>query len=304
MIETLANAVAKPTINKETTAKLRSIRLESVKALEKNPAYVADQAVSKRLLGTFPYGRPIVGTTESLQKIEYADLIFAKDRFFTADNATIAISGNVKPELAFRAVRRYFGAWAKSEKLVPASFKQPDEPDTKPFGIKLSTAGNSEIRYALRGLARNDKDYAASKILTKILQYRLQNSIQNENGKNFQVRHDEHILPGLLILGYSSQSTPVNTPNNIASLLLTRSITTEEFTKAKAEVLAEIRMKSANDWWLDADTFRLASVAGELQFFETASLTDVQRVAEKLSKNPVVTLSVMQTGEDSAATKN
>jgi zinc protease len=315
MLETLANAVSKPTIDKETTAKLRDARLEKAKELEKDPAYVADQAAARRLFGTFPYGRPVYGTTETLRKIDYADLIFAKDRFFTADNATITIHGNVKSDLAFRAARRFFGAWAKSENRVPSSFTQPVEPDTKPFGIKLSTAGNSEIRYALRGLARNDKDYAASEILTVILKSRLQNLIPNEYGTNFQVRHDAHILPGLMILGYTSQPVPVitasssgttheNLPNNAASLLLAKNVTKEEFDKAKAEVLSGIKNKPVSDWWLDADTFRLVSVQDELQSFETVTPTDVQRVAEKLAKNPVVRLSVMQTGENAAATKN
>jgi len=314
MIETLANAVSKPTIDKETTAKLRSVRLEKLKELEKNPAHVADQAVAKRLLGTFPYGRPVTGTVESLQKIDFADLIFAKDRFFTADNATIAVTGNFKPDLAFRAVRRYFSAWIKSDKRVPSTFKQPDEPDIKPFGVKIPTVGNSEVRYALRGLARNDADFAASKILSKILLIRLRNFAPGDHASNFTVRQDEHILPGSLIFGYTSKQSPVvamtagesfgsdkrpvNLPNNPVSAILSQQVGQEEFIKAKAEVLSEIKTKSVEDWWLDVDTFRLVSVANELQSFDTATPTDVQRVADKLSKNPVVLVSVIQTGED------
>src|SRR6187551_3705550 len=90
MMETIATAVANPQIDKETTAKLRAALLARIYGLESDPGYVADRAAAARLFGTFPYGRPILGTTGSLQKIEFADLLDARQRFLTADNATVA----------------------------------------------------------------------------------------------------------------------------------------------------------------------------------------------------------------------
>ncbi len=130
MLETIANAVTKLQIDKETTAKVISTRLAKVRKLEKDPAYIADIAVAKRLYGDFPYGRAQMGTSESLTKIDFADLLFARQRFLTPDNATLAVVGKVKFDLVNRAVRRYFGAWEKSDKKVPATFAQPDVPNT------------------------------------------------------------------------------------------------------------------------------------------------------------------------------
>jgi hypothetical protein len=314
LMETLANAVANPTIDKEITAKLKAKQLEKVKELEKNPAYIADQATAKRLFGNFPYGRKQAGSPESVQKIDFADLIFAKERFLTADNATVTITGNFKTDLAFRAARRYFGAWIKSDKRVPSTFRQPDEPDTKPFGVKLSSVGDSEVRYALRGLARNDKDFAASMVLTQILNQRLQNFAPKQFASNIFVRQDERILPGVIVFGYKSSPKPVaampigeptsiggekpmNLPQNTASLLLSQPIKTEEYDKAKAEILADLNKKNIADWWLDIDTFKITSVSDESNIFNSVTQSDVQRVAEKLYKNPVVSVSLIQTGE-------
>jgi zinc protease len=294
MLETLANAVSKPTIDKETTAKLRSARLEKINELEKNPAYVADRAVAQRLLGTFPYGRPQMGTPQSVQKIDFADLIFAKDRFFTADNATIAISGNIKPELAFRAVRRYFGAWAKSENRVPATFKQPDEPDTKAAVIKSPLADNSEIRFALRGFARNDKDFTASKILTKIMQNRLRKEFSKEQQINAFVRQDSNLLPGVIVVGLSNlpmeNGASTAKTENIAANLVSGKITVDEFEKAKTEVLTEVNQQPPAEIWLDVDTYRLASVKDDFQKISGVTINEVQAVAEKLIKTPTVTV--------------
>lgn len=297
ILQTLSNAFTNFTVDKETTAKLKTLQIEKVKELEKNPAYIADQITAKRLLGTFPYGRATEGTQESIQKIDFADLIYAKERFLTADNATIAISGDVKSDFAFRAVKRYFGGWQKSENRVPSSFRQPDEPDTKLFESTVNGDEDaSEIRYALRGLARNDKDFAASEILTKILQNRLQILTAKENARNAFVRHEEHILPGLLILGYSSKTAPAadDKPKNTSTLLLTQPISNEEFTKAKTEFSNYYKAKNQADLWFDVETFRLTSVADESKAFDSLTQADVQRVAERLSKNPVVVVSVTE----------
>jgi hypothetical protein len=51
----------------------------------------------------------------------------------------------------------------------------------------------------MRGYARNDADYYAAEILERILQ----NRIQSREGKTAFVRHEAHILPGLIIFGVS-----------------------------------------------------------------------------------------------------
>src|SRR5688572_13368286 len=161
MLETVAQAITNPDLSKEATAALKTALLAAIQEAERDPAYIADRAVAKRLFGTFPYGRPILGTTASLQKIDFADLRFAKDRLLTADNATVAIRGNVDPSLALRAARRYFGAWLKSDKTVPSTFRQPDPPEASTVKVEVPGLANSEVRYAFRGFARSGKEFAA-----------------------------------------------------------------------------------------------------------------------------------------------
>lgn len=295
ILQTLAGAFSNMTIDKETTAKLKNAQIERLKQLEKNPAYIADQAIANRLLGSFPYGRSKEGTLESVQKIDFADLIFAKDRFFNADNATIAIIGNIKSDFAFRATKRYFGGWQKSENRVPSSFKQPDEPITKPLEIKLNGDENLiEIRFAMRGWARNDKDYAASEILANILQNRLQNHLAKNMPTNVFARHEEHILPGLMILGYSVKKDSMNQESVSMPPIFAQTISNDEFSKAKTEVSENYKTKAQADIWFDIDTFKIPSSSDEAKNFETVSIGDVQKAAEKLSKQAVVSIFLSQ----------
>jgi predicted Zn-dependent peptidase len=273
LLETLAQAVSTPTIDKETTTALKKSLADQILVLEKDPAYVADHAAAKRLFGTFPYGRHQTGTIESLQRIDFADLQFAQDRYFSADNVTVAISGNFSGDLGFRAARRYFGPWLKSDKKIPSTFRQPDEPDAKPLEIAMEGAGG-RTSFALRGLSRSDPDHTAAMVLENILRARA-----NKSAPGLSIRHHPRILPGVVtVSGEGSIGFPF--------ALFSDRITQSEFAKAKNEVTAEAAKRTLHDQWLDVDTYR-TTVAGDALALQNVAIADVQRVADRLAKNPV-----------------
>lgn len=301
IMETLAAAVTNPQINKEITTKIVAARLEKVRELEKNPSYVADQAVAKRLFGDFPYGRAQTGTSQSLTKIDFADLLFARQRFLTADNATLSISGNIKPDLAFRAVRRLFGAWEKADKKVPATFRQPDAPDAKTLTIEMPNAGKFYSRAAQMAVGRNDNDFFATQILTKIRQQQLCLNDESERGAS---KLEPHLLRSVYSISqnkeYANKIEDLPTYSGPCSLVLLKDgkmfypkIEQNDFDRAKAKVISELQQKiSVNldsvDLWLDVDTYKLVSVKDELQKANNVTLADVRRVAENLQKQPLV----------------
>lgn len=293
MLETIANAVVNVRIDKETTEKVRAARIEKIKLLEKNPSYLADQAVAKRLLGDFPYGRAQMGTSASLAKIDFADLLLAKQKFLTADNAALAVSGSVKADFVSRATRRFFGAWTRADKQIPATFRQPDAPDTKFFLIKTEINKASELRFAFRGLARGDKDFYASQILTDVLQNRL----KKKDGDKVALEQKSYFLPGLLVVKFSDWDSSslkiagadISLAQNFSDYvqnLLAANVTAEEFQAAKDKTAQEFNRQTALDLWLDAETFKLAPVKRDAVLTQT--LPDVQRVLERLRPEAVV----------------
>jgi predicted Zn-dependent peptidase len=306
VLQTLANAVANPVIDKETTARLRAALAAKVKELDKDPAYLADMAAASRLYGTFPYGRRQMGTAESVQRIDFADLIAVKERFLTADNATVTLTGNYNSDIAYRAIRRYFGAWLKSDKKVPSTFRQPDDPDTKPFTIAGPAFGAVEVRYVLRGLAKSDKDFAASEILTRIARARWEEGKPGANG--FTARQESHILPGHILFGMTLISQTLDgkidsrLPDpKIPASLIPQNISEAEFARAKADVIAEITARDLQERWLDVDTFKGLPVDNDTAAYQDATLADIRQVAERLAKNPVVTVIFTSPAEPSIA---
>ncbi len=306
LVETVAQAMANPILDKESTPELKRSLLVKLREAEKDPAYIADRAVARRLFGTFPYGRPVMGDETSLANIDFADLIFARERLFTADNATFAVSGNVDPALVYRAARRYFGAWLKADKKVPSTFRQPDAPTSGMPVFESPVANTSEFRFAARSLARNDPDFYASKILQKIIEMRF----QKREGQNGFVRNDPRVLAGSYVFGVSGwnlgrikkEGSTIALPvtDGYQNEYLKDAVSQDEFDTVNRMWIAAFRPDNIAELWLDADTYKLTGpVPKEELNAKSVKLADVQRVLEKLRKEPFAFVLVFS-GEPSA----
>ncbi len=310
LLETISQAVSNPDLGKEAAATLKTALTLRVSGLATEPAYVADLAVSKRLFGTFPYGRPAEGSIASIQKIDFADLKYAKDRLLTSDNATIAIEGNLDPALTFRAVRRYFGSWLKADKSIPSTFRQPDPPEKSPVKIEVPGLTSTEVRYAVRGYSRSSKDFAAAEVLAVILRSRFADAVGKSGGTNPVVSHDAHILPGAFVFKYRSSSPELiirpdrgdGNQNAVFAAIYSAPATDVEFAAAKASVLANAERRDQLQSWLDVDTYKIQSPSDELRAFQAVDLADVRSLASKLAAEPVA--SAIVTGTAAATVSN
>ena len=298
MLETVATAVSNPVIDKETTARLRTDLLSKLAIVEVEPSYVADRAVAKRLFGTFPYGRPQYGTTDSIKKIDFGDLIDAKNRFMTADNATLTMSGNFDKTAVFRAVRRYFGGWMKSDRKVPATFRQPDDP---PAGVQVIASPKpdvSAIRFAVRSTSRSSKDFAAACIFSSIIYSRLKARVPAAFASNVFVRNEQNFLPGILIIGFSAGKNDLGSGNgkidasDLVSAAMSEVVNEVEFKSAKAENASRWNFRTADMFWLDNDTYKTQSVEAERLVFENVTLADVRAFADSLKNSPMASVLV------------
>ena len=303
LLESVAAAISNPNLDKAETAKLKNELLAEVKQLEIDPEYVADRAVAKRLFGSFPYGRPEIGSSDSIQKIDFADLRFAKDRLLTADNATLAISGSVNADLAMRAVRRYFGSWLKADKKAPSTFRQPDAPPAAQLDLAMPRLANSEVRYAIRGFERSSPDFPAAETLSRVLAVRFRDLAAKNSGLDATVSHDEHILPGAFIFRYKSQPTPAlllpvthqavpGVADSPILFLFSQPVTDAEFAIAKSEALGLFQRRNIVDRWLDVDTFKTKSAADELNAFKDLTVANINALSQKLAREPVATVAL------------
>ncbi len=300
LLETLANAVSSPQINKESTDAAKERVRRDLDLNLGNAAYLADQTASEKLFGAFPYGRSKFGTADSHRKIDFADLRFAYDRFFGADNATIAISGNIDPNTTYRAVRRFLGAWLKSDRRVPSTFKQPTDPDTSLTVLNLRADSGAEVRHVIRGFSKADLDFAASEVLTTILDKRLKDRVAKVSNAKAAVRNEAHILPGQIVFSVSGIATDAKIklypagdsvdPKGLIASLFTEPITSAEFATARAAIVSATNAKPLDERWIDLDTYKLGTSPTQIVRVQALTLSDVQKLADSLKTRPAVNL--------------
>ncbi len=301
MLDTVRAGIVGTAITQENFVKMRDARLEKVKTDAANAGAIADRAAAKRLLGEFPYGRPDQGTPESLARIDRFDLVGAREKFLDADNATLAIVGKIEPRFAVKAAKQMLGSWGKSEGLVPATFAQAGEPDTRTQLIDQPGGAAAEVRFALRGLASNDNDNAALVIWTGAFEKKINAALPPECGSTVKVGQRSHLLPGTLLI---SGTFPVDAAGkctsavkNILAKADTDKVKPEDFTAAQNGILQAIgngtNADRASDLWLGADTFKWGRPASQLTLLKAAAPADGDKVAARIFwKAPVVSVIV------------
>jgi zinc protease len=301
ILEVLRNAILSTQLTPEVVAKVREARIKMVKDSTVSPAVVADRAITSRLFGTFPYGRPSGGSPEELSKVDRADLMLAHERFINSNNATLAIVGGVTQSRAMRTLKQMFGPWRRSEQIVPSTFTAPKSPDARVLIVNLPSP-TSEVRLAVRGVSRSDQQFYAALVLARIAQYRWQETTPTLASKPISVRSESYTLPGYFLMSTSvgSADTPgcVLSAKKVLDSLIGSPPTAVELDRAKRETLTDLSSKSSNlevgpEAWLDADTYRLGAIEDRAALVQAVSAADIQRVANRLFKDaPIATVIV------------
>lgn len=293
IVEILRTGLVTTQITPENVARIREGRIKIAKETAIAPDVLADRAIAARLFGDFPYGRPASGSAESLGRVDRADLLLARERFLNANNATLVIMGGVQRSRAIRAVRQLLGPWRKSEQIVPTTFRQATAPDPRPLVINAASDQSSEIRLAVRGLARSDRDVNAATLLGMVALQRWEKLSPENARRPLFVRHEAHMLPGMFVMGAAVDTLLVakaltQAREVIQSLMLVPA-TVDELARAKAELNAQItkdltRQEGIARVWLDADTFGVLPNATEAPLIDAITPADLQRVAGRLFK--------------------
>ena len=203
-----------------------------------------------------------------------------------------------------RAVRQLLGPWQKGDRTVPATFRQPAAPDARVLVLHQSPASTSEVRLALRGLARADRDSLAAQVLARIARERWLSAVVDLSSAS--VKEDEHALPGMFVFsGRASRAATakaISTAREIMKTLAQSGANTTEVERAKAAIVAELNTRANQaeaiaDAALDVDTYKLSSVAQPVNDVNRITAADVQRVASRLFKDAAIAIVIVGDAE-------
>jgi predicted Zn-dependent peptidase len=161
--------------------------------------------------------------------------------------------------------------------------------------LNQSGASSAEIRLAVRGLARSDRDAVAATLLSHIVRARWQAAVPSLSSTF--VSHEAHTLPGSFVLGASvpnaSAAKALTAAQEILRTLTQNAPTPTELESGRLLMLNELNRRASQpettaDTWLDINTYKLGSANAQANSISSLTVADLQRVAGRLFKDAAI----------------
>jgi zinc protease len=167
-LDLVSDLARNPAFANEEIERQRQQILSGLKVSYDDPDYLAGVVFDRLVYGFHPYGKPDSGTPSSIVALTRADLLAFHQRWFGANNAILAIVGDVTAAEAFAGAERAFGNWARIE-LPQTKPDEPPPPTRRVVIVDRPGAVQTEIRVGNISLPRRHRDYLALDIAMKIL---------------------------------------------------------------------------------------------------------------------------------------
>ncbi|MDT5158413.1 MAG: zinc protease [Acidobacteriota bacterium] len=240
----LADVVRNPVFNDEEIERLRQQYLDSLSVGMNSPGTLASWVASRVVFGDTPYGHPVSGTTESLQRIKREDVAALHSMYYRPDNAILVIGGDIKAADAFALTEKLFGDWAKPSTALPSAQSKASDAtaagkgDQRVVVVDMPGAGQAAVLFARRGIARTDPDFYTGLVANSVLSGysgRLNQEIRIKRGLSYGARSslDTRREIGPYV---ASAQTKNESGAEVASLLLT------ELTRLSNEAVTETEL--------------------------------------------------------------
>jgi zinc protease len=105
-----------------------------------NPEARLTEQIMAALYLNHPYGRPVIGWHQEIEKLDREDALAFYKRFYAPNNATLVIAGDVEAKDIRPMVERTFGP-VPAQPSIPATRLRPQEPEpAAPRTVTLSDA--------------------------------------------------------------------------------------------------------------------------------------------------------------------
>ncbi len=164
--ELLRLSINEPRFDEEPVARIRGQIETGIIADRNNPDTLASEAFRETVFGDHPYARPTEGTVESLNAVTAEDLEAFRSSAFARDNLFIGVVGAIDAERLGEKLDAVFGALPETAELTPVELIVPQ------FGTRTDVdlaVPQTNIQFALPGVARDDDEFFAAYLMNHIL---------------------------------------------------------------------------------------------------------------------------------------
>ena len=168
VLRLMADMVLNPTFPDDELALYKKNTLEGLKLQRSQPAFLADEQISKALYGSHPYG--IVSPSPAdVEKLTQEKLKAFHDKILVPNNATLIVVGDVNRDNLLKEIKDNFGSWKKG---TIESMKFPAVPKSTATTLTVVDRPGSiqsNIVLGIIGIERNNPDYFPVLVMNQVL---------------------------------------------------------------------------------------------------------------------------------------
>jgi zinc protease len=169
LIELYADVILNPAFENQEIERIRSQILASIQKKIDHPDSVAADGLSKLLYGNHPYGFPTEGLAESIRKMSKKDFIKHYLKYFRPNNSILAVVGPQIEELKKEVINQ-FKDWPQRILENSMSIKvNQDLQAPKLSLISKESLKQTQVRFGMLGIQRNEKDFLPLRVANMIL---------------------------------------------------------------------------------------------------------------------------------------
>ena len=165
--EMLRLALGEPRLAPDAVARVRSQLLAGLSQDAEDPNTVANRRFFAEMFPQSPYGRPVDGTRESLERITPDDLrSFVRGRLARA-NLVIGVVGDIAPDELAGLIRATFGGLP----AAPAAARVADVEAKAEGGLTVvdMAVPQSSVVFGQQGIKRDDPRFYTATVLNEVL---------------------------------------------------------------------------------------------------------------------------------------
>ena len=171
-LEIMADVARNPSFKDEEIERLRRQTLNGLRSQMATAGSVARLVAVRVVFRDSPYGHPLSGTPESLQRIKRDDIVKIHSTYYRPDNAILVIGGDITAANGFDLAQKYFGDWQNPPNALPKL--QITTPESTASGRRIlvidqPTAGQTAVLAVRSAINRDNPDYFRGIVANAIL---------------------------------------------------------------------------------------------------------------------------------------
>ncbi len=202
------DAIFAPALDAEEFEREKLVVLEEIRRGEDDPGHKLSSALFAETYHVHPYGRPVIGTTETVRAFTPRMLREFHHRWYVPGNVTLVVVGDLDEEEMLAAIEGRLGAVAATE---PPRRVRPTEPEQTAARCRVlrERVREARVEVAFPLPAVTDERIPATDLLAMIIgqgeSSRLNQAVRNRLGLANHVQAVSYtpVDPGVFIVGLS-----------------------------------------------------------------------------------------------------